>query len=319
MPLKVHFLNVGHGDCIVMQHASGRLTVVDINNGSPPDSDSMREISSELPNNRGALGLIGGLLDSYQLEKRGYEIQTSNPIDFLGSKYPGKSILRYIQSHPHMDHMRGLAALVKSGKTPINFWDTKHNEEPEIKDSDAKDWETYLALRNGHFKGTTVLRLYRGETGKFYNREENGTLGGDDIELLSPSPELQKWAIENGQVNELSYVIRVSHGGRSMILGGDAGEVAWKDIHDHYGEKLKCQVLKASHHGRNSGYYQPAVKAMSPAITIVSAGKKPETDATNLYRQYSKNVWSTRWKGTITITFPDSTNDPMIYDWEYDR
>jgi hypothetical protein len=29
---------------------------------------------------------------------------------------------------------------------------------------------------------------------------------------------------------------------------------------------------------------------------------KPETDASNKYRNYSKNVWSTRWRGNITLT-----------------
>ena len=27
---------------------------------------------------------------------------------------------------------------------------------------------------------------------------------------------------------------------------------------------LACDILKAAHHGRDSGFYQPAVEAMSP-------------------------------------------------------
>ena len=73
-------------------------------------------------------------------------------------------------------------------------------------------------------------------------------------------------------------------------------------MYDFYGDKLKCDVLKASHHGRDSGYHQEAVKAMSPTCTIVSVGKKPETDASNKYRQYSDVVWSTRWYGNMTLT-----------------
>lgn len=320
MPLKVHFLNVGHGDCIVVKHASGRITLIDINNGSELDTESLLEVSSELPPRYGgALGLRGMVLNKSQLQLRGYNIETTNPIEFISKRYPGTGIIRYIQSHPHMDHMRGIAALVRAGMTPENFWDTVHNEEPEIQEADIEDWETYLAFRNGHFKETKVLRLNRGATGKYYNREEDDSLGGDGIEILAPTPELQKYASENGKVNELSYVLRISHGGRSMILGGDAESETWKDIYEHYGDKLYCQVLKASHHGRASGYYQPAVKAMAPTFTIVSVGKKPETDASNLYRQYSKEVWSTRWKGNISITFPDSIAEPFLYEWEYDR
>jgi beta-lactamase superfamily II metal-dependent hydrolase len=75
--------------------------------------------------------------------------------------------------------------------------------------------------------------------------------------------------------------------------------------------------LKASHHGRASGYYQPAVAAMKPEYTIVSVGKKPPTDASNKYRAYSNNVWSTRWKGDIVVNIP-AYSQPTI-DSEYDR
>ena len=111
----------------------------------------------------------------------------------------------------------------------------------------------------------------------------------------------------NGKTNNLSYVLKVSHAGIQIVLAGDAEEDAWKSMVDYYGEDLKCDVLKASHHGRDSGYYQEAVKLMNPQYTIVSVGKKPETDASNKYRQYTTDsVWSTRWKGTITVTVDSS-------------
>jgi competence protein ComEC len=41
--LRVHFLNVGHGDCTLIQHHSGRLTMVDINTSQEYDPDSFKE------------------------------------------------------------------------------------------------------------------------------------------------------------------------------------------------------------------------------------------------------------------------------------
>jgi competence protein ComEC len=40
---------------------------------------------------------------------------------------------------------------------------------------------------------------------------------------------------------------------------------------------------------------------MSPIVSIVSVGKKPDSDATNKYSNYSKEVASTRWYGDITL------------------
>ena len=64
-------------------------------------------------------------------------------------------------------------------------------------------------------------------------------------------------------------------------------------------------VLKASHHGRKSGYYYPAVKEMSPWLTITSVTEKKH-DATNNYRRYSNHTVSLREKKDIKIEITDT-------------
>ena len=63
-------------------------------------------------------------------------------------------------------------------------------------------------------------------------------------------------------------------------------------------------VLKGSHHGRKSGYYGPAVKAMAPWLTITSVADA-EHDATENYRRYSEYTVSLRKAGDILITIAD--------------
>ena len=50
------------------------------------------------------------------------------------------------------------------------------------------------------------------------------------------------------------------------------------------------RACKANHHGRDTGYHQEAVKAMSPSVTIVSAGQKPDTDASAKYTNGQTDV-----------------------------
>lgn len=312
MPLKIHFLNVGHGDCTVIEHPSGRISMIDINNGSELDLMSRSEISAVYGS---ALGLLGIPSSQTILARKEYGVSLTNPVDFFVRVYPGRQIFRYIQTHPDVDHMRGISSLIESGLIPTNFWDTHHRKEPDLQEQDVKDWETYQALRTGNYKKTTILRYQRDSRARYFNQNEDETPGGDHIEILSPTPEIQQWADENEEWNDLSYVLRITHASRTIILGGDAGETAWEGIFHHYGTQLKCDILKASHHGRDSGYYQPAVEAMSPLLTIVSVGKKPDTDASNKYHSYSDNVWSTRWKGTISL---EITNEGRIhYETEY--
>src|SRR5258707_14853972 len=45
--LRVHFLNVGHGDCTIIEHPSGRLTMIDVNNSQDYDPESLEELKAE--------------------------------------------------------------------------------------------------------------------------------------------------------------------------------------------------------------------------------------------------------------------------------
>lgn len=57
---------------------------------------------------------------------------------------------------------------------------------------------------------------------------------------------------------------------------------------------------------------------MNPEYTIVSVGKKPDTDAHNKYKKYTREkVLSTRYRGNITVTIDDYGNGNI--DWQYHK
>ncbi len=49
-------------------------------------------------------------------------LKLTNPIEFLTAGFRGKSIWRYVQTHPDMDHMRGISVLDRQF-TINNIWD----------------------------------------------------------------------------------------------------------------------------------------------------------------------------------------------------
>lgn len=335
--LKIHFLNVGHGDCTVIQHQDNRLTVIDINNGSELDLESSEELAKSyglsisrtleniLRDRRSYVNTLGIVkarqaITAYErqtldeLVRKGYDIKPTNPIEFLRRQYASLGIHRYIQTHPDLDHMRGLSAL-SQGRDIVNFWDTKHSKIPEFQsDSDKEEWATYQKFR---IQPKNVFQLYRGSNGAYWNQDPPGTPGGHGIEILSPTTEIVEVANKEGKTNNLSYILQLTYNGIKVILGADAEADVWEDLVKYYGKSLKCNILKASHHGRDSAYHQKAVELMKPDFTVVSVGKKPETDASDKYKQYSKYVWSTRWKGNITLTIDDYGK--AIMSSEYNR
>jgi competence protein ComEC len=305
--LVAHFLNVGHGDCTFIKLPSGRLMMIDINNSkSLPDTDkealaiakglSVREFAGA--------GLRKGRLAWQQY----YESLLVDPFDYYQDHFGGEPVHRHLQTHPDMDHMSGLHRFYWLGKVPLlNFWDVPHSKELDEESFDHgrysyQDWLTYLQLREGRgpkgSDGTSashrVIENTRLASGQFWT--------DDGIQVFSPTPELIAGCDDSGKFNDCSYVIKVGFGGRSIILPGDAEEPAWKSmLSDLDLGALACDILKAAHHGRDSGFYQPAVEAMSPKIVICSVGEKPDTDATDDYDRIAGKVLSTRYNGTITV------------------
>jgi hypothetical protein len=55
--LRVHFLNVGQGDCTIIKHPSGRLTMVDINTSQDYDRRSFDDLVAEEAQKLNPVGL----------------------------------------------------------------------------------------------------------------------------------------------------------------------------------------------------------------------------------------------------------------------
>jgi len=312
--LKIHFLNVGHGDCCIIEFLdTNRIAVIDINRTTEMDENSAKEIYQALVPSSNFLVEAGSITISQEvLEKKGYDIKLQDPLEYIRENNLG-SIFRFISTHPHMDHLSGLYELKKIfGFT--NIWVIKNSYEQdmsELTESQKKDWELYKLFRDTserEIDGVYVVRPEEGSEGQYYTE--------DGIQILAPNDNLKDGSDSNA--NKISYVLLIKHRGRKILLPGDAEEETWKYLVENYETELKnVDILKAAHHGRDSGYYQPAVKLMSPTVTIVSVGKKPETDASNKYRQYSNYVWSTRWKGNIVFTIND--DGKITYETQYDR
>lgn len=269
--LKIHFLNVGKGNCTIIEFPSGHLAMVDIDNSRIADDDDV----------------------------------LTEPVDYFLSKFPNQSLFRFILTHPDMDHLSGLNQLAK--KVSIaNFWDTDHNksfsdEDWEGSPYDKKDWDKYLILRKSS-SDPKALQLYRGATSDCCWTQDN-------ISILSPSSSLVKLANEEEEYNHLSYVLRVEYAGVKVILGGDASKEAWDEIYKHYkGEFLKADVFLAPHHGSTYNVHKDAFETIEPDYVIVSVAEGVDYDYDYYKGLANKMVLSTKYYGTIRLEIKDDGN-----------
>ena len=252
----IHVLNVKEGDCSIIQHNSGRVTVIDVCNAKAPETTESKmvmlsaEVATRVPGN-------------FQQKKH-----PVNPVAYL-QEHNIIDIFRYIQTHPDMDHMDGIKVLF-SEFAPGNLWDTENNKEMSddswaTSPYDKADWDFYKNLRDTDPDADPKrLALLAGAKGKYFNHE-----GGDGIHILAPTQALVDAANSSGDYNDCSYVLLYRAGDHRIIFGGDSHDDTWEHILDTYEQSVTdIDLLIAPHHGRDSGRSYDFLDVLRPSLTF---------------------------------------------------
>jgi competence protein ComEC len=248
------------GDSTWIKHNSGRISLIDVFNASKVEEIKKETIFEAAQRVRGNFG------------QKNYPV---NPIQYL-QDFNVQDIFRFILTHPDMDHMGGIKDLFDTISVS-NFWDTANNKEkPDFTDSqhNEADWDFYQSVREKEVLGITVLNLYSGATGKFYNQDESKNPGGDGLYILAPTNELVNAANESGDYNDCSYVLLYKTADRKIVFGGDSHDKTWEHILDKHKDSVKdVDVLFAPHHGRDSGRSYEFLDVLKPKITYFGNAK----------------------------------------------
>lgn len=262
---KIHLLNVGEGDCTIIQHRSGRTTVVDICGGYVAAAPKgLRELMAVLSrsNPSGNFGMCD---------------YPSNPIDYLRG-LGVSNIWRFILSHPDMDHLDGFARLVDEFRISF-FWDSQaRKQKPDFQGTrfHKEDWDAYARVRDGNVR-TKVICPQAGSSFQYANLDANDGLGHDGIFIASPDPELIKAANATQDFNDASYVLALSCGGRKVVLPGDAHDKSWEYARTHHADFVQgAAFLLAPHHGRKSGRDFSYLNWVRPTLTLLGCAPSAE-------------------------------------------
>ena len=268
MPI-VHFLNVKEGDCSIIQHYSGRVTVIDVCNAKPDHSDlSISEMNLAKMATRAVFG---------NFNQKAYPV---NPVAYL-REHGIDSIFRYIQTHPDMDHMDGIRTLYREFSF-TNFWDTNNSKELDTRSwsgpYNIEDWQFYKHSRDRRSNADPKrLALLSGARGKYYNENESGSGSGDGLYILAPTQELVEEANRKDEYNDCSYVLLYRAEGNRIIFSGDSHDETWNHILERHKDRVQdIDLLVAPHHGRDSGRSYEFLDVLNPALTFF--GNAPSDD-----------------------------------------
>jgi len=209
----------------------------------------------------------------------------------------------YMNTHPHKDHV----GKVKELYDEIGMNELWHSGHKPGKDHDEayKDLQ-YVIKKLGEDK----VRLLKGSNDDNKIDDEIIKIGDVNYTILAPAEyvvddiEDEKSEDRYKRIHEQCGVLQFKYGSseKQVLVSGDADYVAWKNYITKYHKiKLPSTVLRSSHHGSNSFFwegdtekedaYTEHLDSINPEHIIVSAPKKsesrhnhPDDKAMDIYR-----------------------------------
>jgi competence protein ComEC len=308
MVRRVHLLNVSPGDCSIIEHASGRRTMIDICSGNADEIE--RAVMLEKAENR--MGPRG----NYRMCEN-----LTNPIDYVKDRN-WQALWRFIISHPDMDHMDGLKRLVDEIGIS-NFWDTgTERDKPSFENHyryKEEDWDLYEDLRKGKVAGVTSLTKIAGARFALANEKDADGSPHDGLYISAPSKELLTDPDPSDDINEASYIITYWSAAGRFVFPGDAHDVSWEyAIEHHNGQIQDCAFLLAPHHGRDSGRSYDFLDVTKPKWTWIGCAPSKHIDYAQWDRRgLDKNT--SNQTGNVVLEIGDSFYDIYIENEKYAR
>lgn len=250
----VHFLDVGQGDCSIIRHQSGRVTMIDVCNAR---SELLYKWACE----RGDDG-------KKFISNSKYE----NPVDYL-DRIGENRVFRFIATHPDMDHIDGLTDIF-CNFYPENFWYVKLDKPAPSFNTGYRelDWDMYKFLCEGGSdteRFVKPLNLYSGYRGRYYNQSDYLGNPCDNLDVLSPTPKLVEIANQTKDYNDASYVILYRTMAGKILFCGDSHDETWSHLlQNHLSNIQDIKLMIAPHHGRDSDRDRTFLDYVKPNLTL---------------------------------------------------
>lgn len=209
----------------------------------------------------------------------------STVIEKLGKRMPfyDREIEFLVLTHPDNDHIAGLIEVLKRYKVENILWTGVIKDKAEF-----REWQKLIKEESANiYIASANQKYYRGDI---------------SITVLYPFESLKGEEVKDA--NNSSIVLRFDFGDNCILFAGDIYQSVEKQLINN--SALDCDILKVAHHGSKSSSKEDFIKAVSPQIAIISAGKDnyyghPHQETLDVLKKYGINIFRTDLEGDVTI------------------
>lgn len=240
--LKVHVLDVGQGDAILVEAPGDKRILIDAGTGKSGASDLLKQMGV-------------------------------------------KSLNLVVATHPHADHIGGMAEVLKT-------FDVGMYVDNGMTHTTMTYSRTMQAVEKEGVNYRTAV------VGRTFNV-------GDEVKLTVLHPRQTPMRGTRSDLNSNSVVLRMVHNRVCFLFTGDAEDPTERDLMNR--DIKQCDVLKVAHHGSGHSTSDAFLRSVQPKVAIISAGASnryghPDPEALQRLERAEVAVHRTDERGTITVT-----------------
>ena len=151
-------------------------------------------------------------------------------------------------THAHADHMGGMAAVLANFH-PRELWLGVDSPNPELQ----------TLLREAKALKIPII---------LHKAGDKLEIGGAKVAVLAPPRDAEAHA---SRPNDESLVMKISYGGTSALLEGDAEKKTEKQVAQ---EDPQADLLKVAHHGSATSTIPELLAAVHPGFAVISVGAR---------------------------------------------
>ncbi len=120
-------------------------------------------------------------------------------------------------------------------------------------------------------------------------------------------------------MNNNSIALQIAFGGFAVLMPGDAERAAEREMLRLRGSDLDSTILLVPHHGSRTSSSPAFVRAVNPAITIVSCGWRnrfgfPHPEVMARYEAIGSRIFRTDINGAVQIRLRPDDLQLVCYD-----